>query len=110
MNGDGAAEARVLFRIYRVLHHHRRRHGWRLGGVPVLDGLGDSDWREGFVLFNSGVTPKPLAPADGVKADQGFFALSNCKIWNTSWMMLLLLRGDSAISSEAAATMIHVAG
>lgn len=78
--------------------------------MPGFDGLGDSDWREGFVLFADCVASKPFAPAEGVEADQTFFDLISIRIWNTSWMMLLLLRGDRAINSEAAATQIQKAG
>ena len=39
-----------------------------------------------------------------------FFALSKLRTWKTSWMILLDLSGDKAISSEVAATTIQNAG
>jgi len=65
----------------------------RLVEPPVIDGT-----------FQSAL------PACFAETDQTFFALISVRICSTSWMMLLLLRGDRAISSLAAATTIQKAG
>jgi len=59
------------------------------------------------LLDGSFKTPLPCRFAE---ADQPFFTLSKLRTWNTSWTMPLLLSGDSAISSLAAATQIQKAG
>jgi len=78
--------------------HHDRWWGSRwLGFVPVGFGLIQLGWQ-------------CFLPAGLTETDQTFFALTRRKIWKTSWMILLLLRGLSAISSLAAATTIQNAG
>jgi len=67
--------------------------GQRFVKPPVIDGA-----------FQSAL------PACFTETDQTFFALISVRICSTSWMMLLLLRGDRAISSLAAATTIQKAG
>ena len=45
-----------------------------------------------------------------ISGDQSFFALRVRRTWKTSWITLLPFRGDKAIISDAAATMIQVIG
>jgi len=114
MNGHSTAQLGgftcLQLRINRVVDYHRRRRCRRLCSVPVLNRLGNTDWRQQFIFTSHCFTTQALFPADAVKSDQPFFAFSRFRIWNTSWMMLLLLSGDKAISSEAAATTIQNAG
>lgn len=93
-----------------MLHHDRWRCSGGLGCVPVGFGfvqLGRQRFLEPPLA--DGKFQFPL-PAGLTKTDQTFFALISVRIWSTSWMMLLLLRGLNAISSLAAATTTQKAG
>jgi hypothetical protein len=78
--------------------------------VPVGLGfveLGRQRFVEPPVVDGAFQVPLPVGLAE---TDQTFFALIRRRTWNTSWMMLLLFRGLSAISSLVAATTIQKAG
>jgi hypothetical protein len=78
--------------------------------VPVGFGLIQLGWQRFLEPPLADGEFELTLPAGLTKADQTFFALMRRRTWSTSWMMLLLLRGDRAISSLAAATMIQKAG
>jgi len=91
--------------------------GWRLWlcFVPGVDLLVDR--RQGLVFVDElsclGVTRPGAEQCDHCRAGPGdvrlqrFPGFREYRALITSWMMLLLFRGESAISSLAAATMIQ---
>ena len=60
-----------------------------------------------FVPVRTGAEPPEPTPISG---DQSFFALRVRRKWKTSWITLLSFKGDRAMISDAAATMIQVIG
>lgn len=78
--------------------------------MPVGLGLVKFGWQRFFKPPFADSELQFALPAGLAETDQTFFALISVRIWSTSWMMLLLFRGLSAISSLTAATMIQKAG
>lgn len=96
--------------IYGVVQHDWRWYVAGLSSVPGGFGLVNLGWQR---LMEPPIVDGLLQstlPTRFAELDQTFFALSRFRIWNTSWMMLLLFSGDKAISSLAAATTIQKAG
>jgi hypothetical protein len=114
MDGHWAAEllgfSGLQLGIYGFFTEDRWCSIWRLTGVPFVDLGVDLRWQR--------FLEPPLAdgPFEGTlqrrfaEAGQRFFAFSRSRIRKTSCTMPLLFSGDSAISSEAAATTIQNAG
>jgi len=96
--------------IYGVVNGRGRVGGWGLAVVPGGDFRVDLGWERALEPPFADGRFKVTLQGRFAEADQSFFALRRLMIWKTSWMMLLLLRGDRAISSEAAATTIQKAG
>jgi hypothetical protein len=105
-----AAFTSLLGFVDGMLHHDRWWGSRRLGFVPVGFGLIQLGWQCFLEPPFADSDFEFTLPAGRAETDQTFFALTRRKIWKTSWMILLLLRGLSAISSLAAATTIQNAG
>lgn len=114
MDGHRAAEllgfSGLQLGIYRFLTEDRWCGVCGLSSVPFVDFGINLRWQRFFEPPFTDGEVKLALQRRFAEADQRFFALSRFRIWKTSWMMLLLLRGETAISSDAAATTIQKAG
>ena len=114
MDGHRAAELLGLsglqLGIYGVVNGRGRVGGWGLVVVPSGDFRVDLGWERALEPPFADREFEVTLQGRFAEADQPFFALRRLRIWKTSWMRLLLLRGDRAINSEAAATTIQKAG
>jgi len=114
MDGHWAAEllgfSGLQLGIYGFFTDDGRCSIWRLADVPFADLIVDLCWQRFLEPPLTDGAFKVTLQRRFAEADQPFFAFSRPRIWKTSCTRLLLLRGDSAISSEAAATTIQNAG